>query len=127
VDGLVHITSLERDYFRFDPVHHRLSGERTGLTYRLGDSIRVRVAAVNLDERKIDFILAEEGQPRRWRTRGPGVRRQAEPAPDAPAGTERRRRGPGARIKGARPSGQDEAQPGKRRGHPARKKAARRR
>ncbi len=58
LEGLVHITALENDYFHFDPVHHRLTGERTGHTYQLGESIRVRVAAVNLDERKIDFALA---------------------------------------------------------------------
>ena len=54
VDGLVHITALDRDYYHFDPVGHRLVGERTGGTYRLGDSLEV-----NLDDRKIDFVLAE--------------------------------------------------------------------
>jgi len=63
IDGLLHITSLERDFFHFDPVHHRLTGQRTGLTYRLGDPIRVRLAAVNLDDRKIDFVLPEEAEP----------------------------------------------------------------
>lgn len=57
VTGLVHITALDRDYFHFDPVGHRLTGERTGKVYRLGDSIRIRVAAVNMDDRKIDFVL----------------------------------------------------------------------
>ncbi|MBB1125651.1 ribonuclease R [Thiospirillum jenense] len=56
VDGLVHITALENDFYHFDPIGHRLTGERTGQIYRLGDRLRVRVAAVNLDERKIDFI-----------------------------------------------------------------------
>ncbi|NBC88500.1 MAG: ribonuclease R [Alphaproteobacteria bacterium] len=58
VDGLVHITALDNDYYHFDPVGHRLTGERTGQVYRLGDRLRVKVAAVNLDERKIDFVLA---------------------------------------------------------------------
>jgi len=58
IDGLVHITALDNDYYHFDPVGHRLSGERTGQVYRLGDRLRVKVAAVNLDERKIDFVLA---------------------------------------------------------------------
>ncbi len=57
IEGLVHITNLEQDYFHFDPIGHRLQGERTGITYRLGDSIRVVVARVDLDERKIDFEL----------------------------------------------------------------------
>ncbi len=58
VDGLVHITSLDNDYYQFDPVGHRLTGERAGIQYRLGDRLRVQVAAVNLDERKIDLVLA---------------------------------------------------------------------
>lgn len=58
VDGLVHITALDNDFYHFDPVGHRLTGKRTGIVYRLGDRMRVRLAAVNLDERKIDFIPA---------------------------------------------------------------------
>ena len=57
VDGLVHITALHNDYYHFDPIGHRLTGERTGNVYRLGDRLRVQVAVVNLDERKIDFVL----------------------------------------------------------------------
>ena len=59
IDGLVHITALDNDYYHFDPVGHRLTGERTGIIYRLGDRLRVQLAAVNLDERKIDFLLAK--------------------------------------------------------------------
>lgn len=55
VEGLVHITSLKSDYYKFDAVHHRLIGERSGKHYQLGDAIRVRVARVDLDEKKIDF------------------------------------------------------------------------
>ncbi|CAK0771172.1 RNase R [Gammaproteobacteria bacterium] len=56
VDGLIHITALENDYYHFDPVGHRLTGERTGQVFRLGDPLRVKLAGVNVDERKIDFI-----------------------------------------------------------------------
>jgi len=56
VDGLVHITALDNDYYHYDPVGHRLTGERTGRVIRLGDPMRIRVAKVNLDERKIDFV-----------------------------------------------------------------------
>jgi ribonuclease R len=59
IDGLVHITSLKNDYYRFDPIHHRLTGERAGGTYKMGDPLRVRVARVDLDERKIDFDLVD--------------------------------------------------------------------
>ena len=57
-EGLVHITALGNDYYHFDPVHHRLTGERSGQVYRLGDGVRVRVARVDLDEARIDFELA---------------------------------------------------------------------
>lgn len=57
VEGLVHITSLKNDYYRFDSIHHRLIGERTNSTYRLGDKIKVRVIKVDLDTKKIDFDL----------------------------------------------------------------------
>jgi ribonuclease R len=74
VDGLVHITALDRDYYHFDPVGHRLVGERTGGTYRLGDTLQVVVAAVNLDDRKIDFVLpgSDESDDRKSRPKGPG-------------------------------------------------------
>ncbi len=57
VEGLVHVTALTNDYYKFDPVRHRLTGESSGRSFRLGDSIRVKVARVDLDERKIDFVL----------------------------------------------------------------------
>ncbi|MBK8184107.1 MAG: ribonuclease R [Candidatus Competibacteraceae bacterium] len=59
VEGLVHVTALRNDYYRFDPVGHRLQGERSGQVYRLGDGLQVRVVRVDLDERKIDFELVE--------------------------------------------------------------------
>ncbi len=59
VEGLVHISNLAQDYFHFDPISHQLKGERTGINYRLGDSVNVRIARVDLDEKKIDFNLAE--------------------------------------------------------------------
>lgn len=62
VDGLVHITALDNDYYHFDPIGHRLTGERTGTVHRLGDRLRIQVAAVNLDERKIDFVLAKTAE-----------------------------------------------------------------
>jgi len=60
VEGLVHVTSLKSDYYKFDAVHHRLIGERSGKNYQLGDAIKVRVARVDLDEKKIDFMPAGE-------------------------------------------------------------------
>ena len=60
IEGLVHVTALKNDYYHFDPSHHRLVGERSGRTYRLGDPIEVKVVRVDLDERKIDLALPDE-------------------------------------------------------------------
>ncbi len=57
IDGLVHVSTLDNDYYRFDPIGQRLIGESGGRTYRLGDAVEVRVEAVHMDERKIDFAL----------------------------------------------------------------------
>ncbi|HBI10623.1 MAG TPA: ribonuclease R, partial [Franconibacter pulveris] len=65
IDGLVHVSSLDNDYYRFDQVGQRLIGESSGQTYRLGDRVEVRVEAVNMDERKIDFsLISSERAPR---------------------------------------------------------------
>ncbi len=55
IEGLVHVTSLKNDYYQFDSGAHRLTGERSGKTYRLGDKIQVKVVRVDLDEKKIDL------------------------------------------------------------------------
>ncbi len=65
VEGLVHITALDNDYYHFDPIGHRLTGERSGRRFRLGDPVRIKVAAVNLDDRKIDFVLVSAGSSKR--------------------------------------------------------------
>jgi ribonuclease R len=57
ISGLVHVTGLPDDYYHFDPVAHRMKGERRGQVFQLSDRVKVRVLAVNLDERKIDFEL----------------------------------------------------------------------
>lgn len=60
VQGLIHITALENDYYTYDATHHRLVGQRSGKQYRLGDPIFVQVARVDVDERQIDFVLAQK-------------------------------------------------------------------
>jgi ribonuclease R len=59
VEGLVHISELGQDYFRFDPVKHWLLGERTGQRFRLGDRLRVKVVRADIESSKIDFVLVE--------------------------------------------------------------------
>jgi ribonuclease R len=64
IEGLVHITALPQDFYQFDQAHQRLVGERTRRVFKLGDTLRVQVMAVNLDQRKIDLALAaSEGGP----------------------------------------------------------------
>lgn len=57
IDGLVHITSLTNDYYQFDETSQYLIGESTGVVFRLGDPLTVKVVSVSLEDRKIDFIL----------------------------------------------------------------------
>jgi ribonuclease R len=61
VEGLVHISNLGQDYFHFDPTSHQLKGERTGMNFRLGDSVKIKVIRVDLDEKKMDFELVQKG------------------------------------------------------------------
>lgn len=60
IDGLIHVTALGDDYYHFDPVKHRMLGERTNKSFRLGDSLKVIVVKVNLDDKKIDLALVSE-------------------------------------------------------------------
>jgi len=60
VDGLVHVTSLPKDYFRFHEQDRMLVGERSGLRFGIGDELRVRLTRVDSSERKIDFELVEK-------------------------------------------------------------------
>ena len=55
VEGLVHVTSLDDDYYRYDEKGHSLTGERRGRTFHIGDEIEVRVDRVDVEKRQIDF------------------------------------------------------------------------
>jgi len=59
IDGLVHVTELGRDYFHFDAVRHALVGEHSGVTFQLAGRLRVKVARVDMEQAKIDFVLAQ--------------------------------------------------------------------
>lgn len=90
VEGLVHITELGGEYFRFDEVRQELRGERTGIRYATGARVQVQVSRVDLDGRRIDFRLVPESGEARLLSRalrdkqgGAGEaprRRSAEPA-----------------------------------------------
>ena len=62
VEGLVHITELGGEYYRFDEVRQELRGERTGVRYVVGARVRVQVSRVDLDGRKIDFRMVRDGE-----------------------------------------------------------------
>jgi ribonuclease R len=77
IDGLVHVSALGADYFSRDRSGFRMVGARSGRTFRLGDHLRVRLINVVIDERKIDFELAEPGGGSRM-VRGPWQRRRSQ-------------------------------------------------
>ncbi|MCC9605208.1 ribonuclease R [Blastopirellula sp. JC732] len=58
-DGLIHIDSLQDDYYRYDRTTHSLVGNRGGNAYRLGDVLKVAIARVDLEKRELDFRLIE--------------------------------------------------------------------
>lgn len=82
VDGLVHITELGGEYYRYDELRQELRGERSGMRYAIGSRVRVQVSRVDLDSRRIDFRLVREGEGERLLTRGRGggAERDASPA-----------------------------------------------
>ncbi len=66
IDGLVHISTLDNDYYRFDVAGQRLLGENSGMIYRIGDAVKIRVEAVSLEQRQVDFALVSSSRtPRR--------------------------------------------------------------
>ncbi len=77
IDGLVHIASLGNEYYHYDGAKHCLVGEHTNKVYRMGDKIRVQVASVSLEDRRINLSLASDSEDRYSRRRvQPSVREQ---------------------------------------------------
>jgi len=62
VEGLVHVTELGEEYFHFDVAKHQMLGERSGKRFRLGDRMQVKVARVDLETSRVDFVLVKEEQ-----------------------------------------------------------------
>jgi ribonuclease R len=63
IEGLIHVTGLTNDYYHAEHGGLRLTGERTGRSFGLGDKVTVRVERVDADEAKIDFALVDETDP----------------------------------------------------------------
>ncbi|CNE77549.1 ribonuclease R [Yersinia nurmii] len=98
IDGLVHVSSLDNDYYRYDNIGQRLIGESSGVVYRLGDTVEIRVEAVHMDERKIDFALVSstrkprgEGKTAKDREKKAGQRTMRGSAPSRREGGQSRR------------------------------------
>jgi len=75
IEGLMHVSALPGDYYHFDQAKQRLVGERTRRVFQLGGSVRVKVARVDLDDRKIDLELAGMAEARRSGKSGRASRR----------------------------------------------------
>jgi ribonuclease R len=59
VEGMIAVRDLRDDYYVYDEIHHKLIGQASGKTFRLGDVVHIKVASVSLDDRKISFLLAD--------------------------------------------------------------------
>ena len=94
IDGLVHVATLGRDYYRFEEDRRALVGEKTGQRFTLGDRLRVKVTRVDPSERKIDFELIEQQEAFHPR-RKPGSKAPVGPTGGAPGGARGARRGKG--------------------------------
>lgn len=102
IEGLVHITALPGDYYNFDAAKQRLTGERSGRSFQLGGKVRVQVARVDLDDRKIDLELLDSKPPKKARGGGAGKKtggqsrksgkKQASPGKKKPKGKSGMRR-----------------------------------
>ncbi|MDA8962291.1 ribonuclease R [Congregibacter sp.] len=126
IEGLVHVTSLPGDYYRFDPAQQRLVGERTGRSFQLGAAIKVLVASVNLDERKIDLepVTLPEHRKRKG-SGGGGGKQPSKGAGKAPRGGDSQEKGKsGPKTKPKAKSGGRNRSAGGARKRPANAKAA---
>lgn len=59
IEGLIHVSNIEDDYYHFNEKMMTLRGERTGRVFRIGDIVKVKVYKVNIAEKQIDFVLAD--------------------------------------------------------------------
>jgi ribonuclease R len=109
VEGMVHVSTMADDYYRFVERAHVLRGETHGRVYRLGDRVTVQVIRVDLERRQIDLGLTEILDAVRVAPRGRSVRSKAAPRQDQrPAGSPRnfaRRGRPGRRERASRAPG----------------------
>jgi len=113
VEGLVHVSSMADDYYRYHEQQHVMRGENTKKVYRLGDKVLVQVVRVDLERRQVDLGLVEilekvrregQGQPPRSRIRPKGAATAARPSTEPRQGGAKRSQRPGKRERAARRS-----------------------
>jgi ribonuclease R len=98
VEGMVHVSTMADDYYRFVERAHILRGENTGQVYRLGDRVRVQVVKVDMERRQVDLGLAEILEKVRVSEQGRGPRRsKAQPKSERHLKTGTRKQRPGRR------------------------------
>jgi len=110
VEGLIHVTELGGEYYRFDEARQELRGERTGVRYAVGGRVRVQVSRVDLDGRKIDFRMVRDGEiplARPGKVRAESASRELEAIKDSDRAVKRSsRKSAGKAPGGASPSTQ---------------------
>lgn len=77
IDGLIHISNLGEDYFVYDEKAQQLIGEHSGLVFGLGDTVKIKVAGVNMDTQQIDFDLIKQLTKSAFNQRGKGKKRKS--------------------------------------------------
>jgi ribonuclease R len=92
-EGLIRVTSLADDRYRFDRTTHTLTGNRAGNSFRLGDRVRVSVARVDVDRRELDFRLVDRGRRPAARSMGGSRTTRGQKGKPSGAGKHRRKRG----------------------------------
>ncbi len=89
-EGFVHISALSDDYYKYDKAGHVMQGFRSGNSYRLGDTVRVAVASVDVERRELDFrILEKTGQAKHKTPKKDGAPKRGKP-PKGKKGRKRR-------------------------------------
>ena len=88
IEGLVHISALPADYYHFDAARLRLTGERSGRSFNLGETVRVQVARVDLDDKKVDLEMVEAPAPRKQARAGKAGKGTGKPGKKGKAGKQ---------------------------------------
>ena len=103
IEGLVHITALPGDYYNFDAARQRLTGERSGRSFALGGAVRVQVARVDLDDKKIDLELVDSS-PSRKAKKNKGEDKPSSDGGKKKGGKPKSRKKPGTKKSGDKKS-----------------------